>query len=54
MGIRSSICTGKRAAGFRASVSEKFKELMLLRGDRELSEFFKRYQVEASEVKREW
>lgn len=52
--IRSSICTGEQVAGFKDPVSGKFEELMLLRDGRDLSEFLRRYQVEESEIKREW
>lgn len=52
--IRSSICTGEQVAGFKDVVSGKFQELMLLRDGKDLSEFLTRYQVEESEIKREW
>lgn len=52
--IRSSICTGEQVAGFKDLTSGRFEELMLLRDDRDLAEFLQRYQVEESEIKREW
>jgi len=52
--IRSSICTGEQVAGFKDPVSGRFEEVMLLRNDRDLQEFLRQYQVEASEIKREW
>ena len=52
--IRSSICTGEQVAGFKDPVSCRFEEVMLLRNDRDLQEFLRQYQVEASEIKREW
>lgn len=52
--IRSSICTGEQVAGFKDAVSGKFEELMLIRDGKDLAEFFSRYQVEESEIKREW
>ncbi len=52
--IRSSICTGEQVAGFKDPVSGKFVELMLIRDDRDLQEFLRRYHVEASEIRREW
>ena len=52
--IRSSICTGEQVVGFKDVVSGKFKELMLIRNGKDLAEFLSRYQVEESEVKREW
>ena len=51
--IRSSICTGEQVAGFKDS-SGKFEELMLIRDSKDLAEFLSRYQVEESEIKREW
>mgnify|MGYP007060818351 FL=1 len=52
--IRSSICTGEQVAGFKDTVSGKFEELMLICDGKDLAEFLSRYQVEESEVKREW
>ena len=52
--LRSSICTGEQVAGFKEAISGKFEVLMLLRDDKDLAEFLQRYQVEESEIKREW
>jgi len=52
--IRSSICMREQVAGFKDPSSGKFEELMLLRDDRDLQEFLRRYQVEESEFRREW
>ena len=52
--IQSSICTGEQVAGFKDSISGKFEELMLIRDNRDLSEFLHKYQVEESEIKRDW
>ena len=52
--IRSSICTGKQVAGFKDSASGKFEELMLIRNDKDLQEFLRQYQVDETEIKREW
>ena len=52
--IRSSICTGEQVAGFKDPASGRFEELMLIRGDGDLREFLRQYQVEESEIKREW
>lgn len=52
--IRSSICTGEQVAGFKDPVSGKFEELMLIRNDRDLQEFLRQYQVDGSEIRREW
>lgn len=50
----ASICTGEQVAGFKDSISGKFEELMLIRDEKDLSEFLSRYQVEESEIRREW
>ena len=52
--IRASICTGEQVAGFKDPVSGRFEEMMLLRNDGDLREFLRRYQVEESEIRREW
>lgn len=52
--IRSSICTGEQVAGFKDPASGKFEELMLIRDDRDFREFLRQYQVEETEIKREW
>ena len=52
--IRSSICTGEQVAGFKNIASGKFEELMLICGEKDLAEFLSQYQVEESEIKREW
>lgn len=52
--IRASICTGEQVAGFKDTASGKFEELMLIRGSTDLQEFLDRYQVEETEVKKEW
>lgn len=52
--IRASICTGEQVAGFKDPVSRKFVELMLIRNDRDLSDFLRQYQVKEDEIKWEW
>ena len=52
--ICSSICTGEQVAGFKDPVSGRFEEVMLLRNDQDLQEFLRQYQVEESEILREW
>lgn len=52
--IRSSICTGEQAAGFRDPAGGRFEELMLIRDARDFQEFLRLYQVEEAEIKREW
>ncbi len=52
--IRSSICTGEQTAGFKDASSGRFEELMLIRSDSDLEEFMRLYDVEASDIRREW
>ena len=52
--LRCSICTGEQVAGFKDIVSGKFEELMLIRNTQDFQEFLCRYQVEETEIKREW
>lgn len=50
--LRCSICTGEQVAGFKDIHTGKFEEVMLVRNDRELEEFKKRYGIQ--EVTREY
>ena len=43
--IRASICTGERTAGFQDIHTGKFTEVMLIRNDKELSEFKDTYGI---------
>lgn len=52
--IRSSICTGEQVAGFKDIETGKFTEVMVIRSEKDMSEFLKRYGIAAEEVKREW
>lgn len=52
--IHSSICTGEQVAGFKDLATGKFQELMLIRDQRDLQDFLRRYQVEEPEIRREW
>lgn len=52
--IRSSICTGEQVAGFKDSVSGKFDELMLIRNGDDFAVFYSQYQVDESDIRREW
>ena len=44
--IRSSICTGEKAAGFIERKSGKFREVMLLKSPADLEKFRERYGIE--------
>ena len=52
--IRSSICTGERVAGFKDIHTGKFKEVMVIRTDKDMEEFLNRYGVSVQEIKKEW
>ena len=52
--IRASICTGEKVAGFKDEKTGKFDDLMLIRNTQDFQEFLCRYQVEETEIKREW
>ena len=52
--IRSSICTGEQAAGFKDASSGRFEEVMLIRSDADLQEFMLLYDVKEEEIRREW
>ena len=43
--IRASICTGERTAGFQDNHTGKFTEVMLIRNDKDLSDFKKAYGI---------
>ena len=43
--IRSSICTGEKAAGFREKETGRFLEVMLIRDDRDLESFRSEYGI---------
>ncbi len=44
--IRSSICTGEKTAGFLENSTGKFREVTLIRDDRDLEKFRKQYGIE--------
>ena len=44
--IRSSICTGEKAAGFRENGTGRFQEIMLIRFPADLAEFKARYGIQ--------
>lgn len=50
--LRCSICTGEQVAGFKDIRTGKFQEMMLIRNEKELDEFMKRYAL--TEIDREY
>ncbi|MBQ9347874.1 MAG: aspartate dehydrogenase [Oscillibacter sp.] len=49
--VRRSICTGEMTAGFLDRDTGKFRELMLLDGQKELEAFCQRTGVEERDIK---
>ena len=52
--IRSSICTGEKVAGFKNIHTGKFSEVMLIRGDGDLKEFLKEFDISETDVATEY
>lgn len=50
--IRCSICTGEQVAGFKCKETGRFTEVMLIRGDKDLSTFKDMYNL--GEVRKEY
>ena len=44
--IRSSICTGEKTAGFIDNKTGKYRDVMLIKSDADLTEFRKLYGVD--------
>ena len=44
--IRSSICTGEKVAGFKDRDTGKFRDVMLVRSDKELEDFKQMYGID--------
>ena len=52
--IRASICTGEQVAGFKDLKTGRFTEIMMIRDDRDMQEFLKKYGLSEDEIRREW
>lgn len=52
--IKAGICNRERVAGFKDLQTGQFREIMLLRNDRDLDHFLEFYDIEIAEVKTEW
>ena len=44
--LRKSICTGETAAGFKNLSTGRFREVMLIKNDRDLKSFLDAYGIE--------
>ena len=49
--VKTSICTGERVAGFIEKDSRHFRDVMLIRSDKELEEFCAACGVKPEELK---
>lgn len=49
--IRASICTGEKVACIRERETGRLHELMLIRGDADLAEFCRRYQLRPEQIR---
>lgn len=52
--MKSSICTGETVVGFKDIQTGKFTEIMLIRDNKDLELFMKKYDISATEIKKEW
>ena len=43
--IRCSICTGEQVAGFKSKTDGSFKEVVLIRSQRDLENFRRKYNI---------
>lgn len=50
--LRCSICTGEQVAGFKNVTTGKFEEVMLVKNEKDLTEFMSRYGI--SEISKEY
>lgn len=52
--IRASICTGERVAGFKDIHTGRFKEVMVIRNDKDMEMFLNEYGISRDDIKKEW
>lgn len=52
--IRSSICNGEQTAGFKDIRTGKFTEIMVIRNNKDMDTFLKKYNISPDEIKKEW
>ncbi|MBO5030770.1 MAG: aspartate dehydrogenase [Lachnospiraceae bacterium] len=52
--IRASICNGEQVAGFRDKATGIFTEVMLIKNDKDMNYFLKKYNIELSEISKEY
>ncbi len=49
-----SICTGERVAGFIENETGKFRDVMLIKNDRDLKRFLKIYDIDEKDLKSDY
>ena len=49
--LHKSICTGEAVAGFIDNATGKFRDVMLIRNDRDLKTFLKTYNLQKEDLK---
>lgn len=49
--LHSSICTGEKVAGFIDKRTGKFKDIMLVRSEKDLNCFLKEYNIAKKDLK---
>lgn len=52
--IKASICNGEQVAGFREKATGAFVEVMLIRNEKDMNYFLKKYNIEESEISKEY
>lgn len=52
--IRASICTGEQVAGFKDIKTGAFKEVTVIRSEKDMKEFLKTYGVSPDEIVKEY
>ena len=52
--IRSSICTGEKVAGFKDVNTGVFRDVMLIRDNKDMEDFLKKYDISRDEIRNEW
>ncbi len=52
--IRASICTGEKVAGFKDIRTGKFEEVSVIRNQKDMDIFLKKYAVSEESIKKEW
>lgn len=49
--LRSSICTGERVVGFTDKKTGQFKDIKLIKSEKDLNDFLKEYNIKKEQLK---